>query len=207
MTTRHPKASRTPPKVLRRRAQDLVRVQEPLWRIHRTQGEHIIAWNGFRTFGPVDARYDPHPEPRGDCPGDGVSYAAADLKTAVTEVFQITRRVDTVSDVPYATSWTPVRPLQLLDLTGDWALINGAAHSLAHDSRPTCRAWSRAIHRTWPDLDGLWTPSTMTGRPLVVLYEPAGSAMPDYPAFSEPLNGPVIWSVMARIAADIGYTI
>lgn len=45
----------------------------------------------------------------------------------------------------------------------------------------------------------------MTGLPMAVLYEPAESAMPSFPAFSEPLSGAVVWSVLARIAADIGY--
>jgi hypothetical protein len=155
----------------------------------------------------VTARYDPHPQPPGNHPGAGVSYTATDIKTAAAEVFQTSRRIDPTTGAPYATSWTPTRPLQLLDLTGDWALRNGAAHALAHASRPVCRAWSRAIHQTWPDLDGLWAPSTMTGRPMAVLYEPAASAMPSRPAFSEPLDAPVVWSILDRIAADIGYTI
>lgn len=200
-----PKVPRTPPSALRQRPTDVIPFQQPLWRIHRTQGEHVIAWNGFRTFGPVAARYDPHPDPRGDHPGDGVSYAATDLKTAVAEVFQSRRRVDTTTDAPYATSWTPLRPLHLLDLTQDWALFNGAAHSLAHASQPTCKGWSRAIHQAWPTLDGLWTPSTMTGRPMVVLYEPASSAMPVYPDFSEPLSTAIVWSVVARIGGELGY--
>lgn len=203
----HAKVPRNPPAKLRHRPQDLLHVEQPLWRIHRTQGDHLIPWNGFRTFGPTTARYDPHPEPRGEHPGHGVSYTATDLKTAAAEVFQTSRRIDTITDAPYATSWTPTRMLQLLDLTSDWALLNGAAHSLAHASRPTCRAWSRAIHHTWPHLDGLWAPSTMTGQPMVVLYEPAAPAMPTHPAFSEPLAAAVTWSVMARISADIGYTI
>lgn len=202
-----PKVPRTPPTALRRRPADLIQFQQPLWRIHRTQGEHVIAWNGFRTFGPVTARYDPHPDPQADHPGDGISYAATDLKTAVAEVFQSRRRVDTTTDAPYATSWTPLRPLDLLDLTHDWALFNGAAHSLAHASRPTCRRWSRAIHQAWPTLDGLWAPSTMTGRSMVVLYEPASSAMPVYPDFSEPLSAAIVWSVVARVAGELGYAI
>lgn len=206
--TPRPKVPRTPPEDLQRRPEDLLQAQPALWRIHRTQGKHVIAWNGFRVFGPVAAaRYDPHPEPRADHPGDGISYTALDLKTSVAEVFQATRRIDPSTGAPYATSWTPTRPLQLLDLTGDWALSNGAAASLAQAGRPTCRSWSCAIHQTWPDLDGLWAPSTMTGRPMVVLYEPAASAMPAFPAFSEPLAAPVLWSVLARIAGEIGYQI
>lgn len=203
----YPKVPRNPPRELFYRPEDVLSVQPTLWRIHRTQGAHVIAWNGFRTFGATPARYDPHPEPQGDHPGDGVSYAALDLKTSAAEVYQTRRRIDTTTYAPYVTSWTPTRPLRLLDLTGDWALANGAAASLAQAPRPTCRNWSRTIHQTWPTLDGLWAPSTMTGNPMVVLYEPAASAMPSFPAFSEPLSAAVVWSVLARIAADIGYLI
>ena len=30
---------------------------------HRTEGAHVIAWNAFRTFGPL-LRFDPHPPGR-----------------------------------------------------------------------------------------------------------------------------------------------
>lgn len=40
-----------------------VDVDEIWWRIHRTDGEHILAWNALRTFGPV-LRFDPHPSPK-----------------------------------------------------------------------------------------------------------------------------------------------
>lgn len=202
------KVPRNPPAQLQRRNRDVVTVNDPVWRIHRTQGRHVVAWNGFRTYGPVSsARYDPHPKPAGIQPGFGVSYAASELATPVAEVFQTSRRINTIAGGPYATAWTPTRPLELLDLTGDWALANGAAHALAAAARPVCRTWSQAIRTTWPDLDGLWAPSTMTGAPMVVLYEPAATAMPDRPAFSQPLAAPVVWSVLDAIAGDIGYTL
>lgn len=43
-------------------------VDEIWWRVHRTAGEHVLAWNALRTFGPV-LRFDPHPLPRGSMPG------------------------------------------------------------------------------------------------------------------------------------------
>ncbi len=197
-----------PPQQLRRRSQDVITVQQILWRVHRTQGQYVIGWNAFRRYGPVTSgRYDPHPEPADVHPGSGVRYAATDLKTSVAEMFQTRRRVDTVAGAPYATAWVPVRPLQLLDLSQDWALFNGSAAALTAAGRPTCRAWSRAIHDTWSDLDGLWAPSTMTGAPMVVLYGSAASAMPASPEFSEPLAAGVIWSAVAAIAAEIGYQV
>lgn len=54
-------------------------------------------------------------------------------------------------------------------------LRNGASHSLASEPRATCRTWARAIAETWPDLDGLWSPSTLTGR---INVTPAADTFP-----------------------------
>lgn len=32
---------------------------EVWWRVHRTEGEHVLAWNALRTFGPL-LRFDPN---------------------------------------------------------------------------------------------------------------------------------------------------
>lgn len=116
-------------------------------------------------------------------------------------------RVVTLSGETCLTSWTPVRALRLLDLTGDWALRNEAAHALHAARRSTGRAWSNAIRDTWPWLDGLWTPSTLTGRPVVALYETAADSFPAVPAFSRALDNAVVWSVVADAARGIGYRI
>lgn len=151
-------------------------------------------------------RWDPHPSPTGDHPGYGITYAAVDVATAVAEVFQTNRVVPISSDV-CLTSWTPVRALRLLDLTGDWALRNEAAHALHAARRSTGRAWSNAIRDTWRWLDGLWAPSTLTGRPVIALYEPAAGSFPAVPAFSRTLDNAVVWSVVADAARGIGYRI
>ena len=206
--TRWPKIPRTPTTPLVREDEDVREEQPVIWRIHRTRGEHVLGWNVFRTFGPLSSgRYDPHPLPRGDYPGCGVTYAATELRTALAEAFQANRRVNRHEGAPYATSWSPTRPLRLLDLTGDWALRNKAAHSLAFAPRPACRAWSRAIHDQWDDLDGLWAPSTLSGAPIVCLYEAACSSMPVTPGFSRALDHPLIWTIIEHYAAGIGYSI
>lgn len=202
------KVPRRPPHHLIRADGDVVEAQPVLWRVHRTQGEHVLPWDGFRTFGPVSSgRYDPHPPPAQEHPGYGVLYAATDLRTALAEVFQRTRRINLTTGAPYAIAWTPTRPLRLLDLTGDWALRNRAAHSLAFAPRPTCRAWARAVHATWGNLDGLWAPSTLTSEPIVTLYEPAASAVPSAPAFSRPFDHPVLASLARHYAATLAYDI
>lgn len=203
---RHPKVPRRPPRPLTRRNRDVLHLRPVLWRVHRTHGEHLQPWNGFRTYGPLPtSRYDPHPPPRDEHPGYGVTYAATTLRTALAEVFQGTRRINRVTGAPHATSWTPTRPLALLDLTGDWALRNRAAQALTAAPRPVCRAWSSAIHDRWDDLDGLWAPGTLDGSPIVTLYEHARSVMPATPAFSRPLAHPLLWTIVGRHAHDIAY--
>jgi RES domain-containing protein len=195
-----PKVPRTPPADLVHEPQDVVTVRPLLWRIHRTQGAHVLGWNQMRTFGPLPTmRYDPQPEPAAPSV-EGVLYTATSLATALAETFQATRLVDSRSGRPQVTAWTPTRDLRLLDLTGGWALRNGAAFSLATAPKSTCRAWAGQIRATWPDLDGLSAPSTMTGGTNVVLWNPARTSLPSAPEFSRPLAEPTLHSIAARIA-------
>ncbi|MGV0743907.1 RES family NAD+ phosphorylase [Mycolicibacterium sp. XJ870] len=177
-----------------------------LWRIHRTTGEHVLPWNALRTWGPLPSmRYDPHPGPQPCATGDGVLYAATDAATGLAEVYQTTRVVDTRAGAPTLTAWSPQRPLRLLDLSGTWPLRNQASAAFLGAPRSTCRAWARAIYRTWPDLDGLHVPSTMTGRPNVVLWTAATDSFPAAPAFTRPLSHPLVWSIVAAATAEIRY--
>lgn len=143
-------------------------------------------------------RFDPHPPPPSDHPGIGVTYTALDVATAVTETFQ-QRVIDTGGGRPKATAWRPTRPLRLLNLTDDWALRNGASHSLASGPHSTCRTWARAIVETWPDLDGLWTQSTLTGRTNATLWTPAANSFPASPEFSEYLEAAPMWAVLREV--------
>lgn len=175
--------------------------QPSLWRIHRTVGEHVLPWSTLRHWGPANAmRFDPHEPPPREQPGVGVTYTAIDVETAVAETFQERRVIDTSGGRPKATSWRPTRPLRLLNLTDDWALRNGASHALVSGPRATCRAWARAIAAAWPDLDGLWTQSTLTGRPNVTLWTPAADTFPTSPEFSEYLDAAPMWAVLQEVA-------
>ena len=195
-----PKVPRIPPAVLVHDPGDILTVRPLLWRIHRTQGAHVLAWNQLRSYGPIPTmRYDPQPEPAAPS-AEGVLTTATSLATALTETFQVTRVVDSRSFGARVTAWTPTRDLRLLDLTGGWALRNGAAFALATAPKSTCRAWVRRIRATWPDLDGLWAPSTMTGGTNVVLWNPARTSFPAAPDFSRPLADPTLRAIAARIA-------
>lgn len=152
-------------------------------------------------------RHDPQPEPAGSSV-EGVLYTATSLATALAETFQATRVVDSRSFAPQVTAWTPTRALRLLDLTGSWALRNGAAFPPPTAPKSTCRAWARQIRATWPDLDGLWAPSTMTGCTNVVLWNPARTSFPAAPDLSRPLAEPIFYAIANRIAVgELGYRV
>ncbi|MGO2534204.1 RES family NAD+ phosphorylase [Arthrobacter rhombi] len=175
----------------------------PLWRIHRVNGTHRMAWNGLRDFGPLQQfRWEPHPLPRGHHPGVGISYTAIDPTTAFAEVFQ-GRRAVTLTDQYVLTAWMPSRSLELLDLTANhWALHHGASASLPAAPKSTCRNWAERIHAEWGSrIDGLHVPSTLTGNPVVVLFARAATAFPAAPSLSRPLTH-VSVEQMALKAAD-----
>jgi hypothetical protein len=203
-----PKAPRTPPERLIKEPHDVVEYTGTLWRIHRTQGEHVLPWNTLRTYGPLPSmRWDQHPGPRPGFGADGVLYAATDVATSLAETYQTTRVIDTHAGAPTLTAWEPARPLRLLDLSGTWLLRNTASAALLAAPRSSCRRWARAIYTSWPDLDGLHARSTMTGRPNVVLWSAAADSIPQTPSFSRPLAHPLVWSIARAAAAEIGYRI
>ena len=203
-----PKAPRTPPEPLVREPDDIAEYTGTVWRVHRTQGEYVLPWNSLRTYGPLPSmRWDPHPGPEPIAAAEGVLYAAADIATGLAEVYQATRVIDTRAGAATLTAWEPLRDLRLLDLSGTWLLRNTASAALLAAPRSTCRRWARAIYKTWPELDGLYVPSTMTGRPNIVLWNAAADSMPTMPSFSRPLSHPLVWSIAQAAAGEIGYRI
>jgi hypothetical protein len=203
-----PKAPRRPPQQLIREPHDIADYTGTLWRVHRTEGEHVLPWNTLRTYGPLPSmRWDPHPGPHPISGAEAVLYAAADVATSLAEIYQTTRVIDTRAGAPTLTAWQPQRRLRLLDLSGTWLLRNSASAALLAAPRSTCRRWARVIYTTWPELDGLYVPSTMTGCANIVLWNAAADSMPTMPSFSRPLTHPLIWSITHAAAAEIGYHI
>jgi len=174
-----------------------------LWRLHRTAGAHVVPWNQLRYAGPTSARFDPHI----DGERRGVSYAALDVPTALAEVFQDRRVINLTRDAPYLTAWRPRRSLRLLDLSGTWPVRNGASHAINTGRHDYCRAWAQSVHTRWPDLDGLWHTSAMTGAPAVTLWTAAALAFPAAPDFSRPLADPGLRGWISVAAAGIGYDV
>ena len=132
-------------------------------------------------------------------------YAAAALPTALAEVYQTTRVIDCVSGSPAATAFRFRRAVRLLDLTGDLPLRVGASYVINTGRRAASRAWARAFLTEWPDLDGLWHTSSLTGRPCVTLYRGAADALPASPAHAFALDDPRYLDWLLVAADTIGY--
>lgn len=185
----------------------VVPTETVLWRVHRTSGEHVVAWNRLRYWGPASTmRFDPQ-EPPPDVQQRGVSYAALSSPTAIAEIFQRTRVINTRRGTPYLTAWSPARPVALLDLTGTWPIRAGASHVINTGRRDHCRAWARAIHTARPDLDGLWHHSPMTGGDAVTLFTHAADSFPNRPMLSLPLDHPGLRGHLLAAASQIGYRV
>ena len=177
-----------------------------LWRVHRTAGPHALGWNEMRAFGPTDARFDPHPPPPDDRSGELVLYLALDVVTCLAEVFQTTRVLARRRGEPYLTGLRLTRSVHLLDLAGRWPTRAGASQLLNSGRRDRAREWARSIRAAYPDVDGLWHPSSMyAGRPCVTLWAPAQDALPAEPLLSEPLAHPGMTGALAAAASEIGY--
>lgn len=178
-----------------------------LWRVHRTSGDHVVPWNQLRHWGPSPTmRFDPHePPPRMQV--RGVSSTALTVPTALAEVFQQRRVINTRRGAPYLTAWAPACALTLLDLTGIWPIQAGASHVINTGRRDHCRAWARTIHTAWPALDGLWHHSSMTGGEAVTLFTHAGDSFPARPMLSLPLDHPGLRAHLLDAATALGYRV
>jgi hypothetical protein len=177
----------------------LIGIDEIWWRIHHTQGAHVLAWNAFRTFGPL-LRFDPHSLPRGDDPAHGVWCGSSTPHAALGEAFQIDRTIDRERDRPYLTGLSFMRPLAVLDLatdsTGAWATRAGGTFAV-----------STAPNAAFPDLDGLRYNSRFAGSPCLALFAPAATAMPTRPAMALPLSHPDLATRIAGAATRLGYAV
>ncbi|MDP9122879.1 MAG: RES family NAD+ phosphorylase [Acidobacteriota bacterium] len=176
-----------------------------LWRVYFRGGRHPTFWDGFRSFGPTRGRFD-HQLPPPRVQERAVLYAAGHGPTGLAEVFQDTRVIDRTARDPWLAGFQLAVPLTLLDLAGSWPTRAGASMALSSGARPRAQRWSRAIYEVYPDLAGLYYPSSMAGnRPAVALYERALPGIPRSPIFHRPLVDPALLSLLSRVARDIGY--
>jgi hypothetical protein len=163
------------------------------WRVYFRGGRYPSAWDGWRSFGPAARGGFDHHLPPASVQDRAVYYAAADVVTCIAEVFQDKRFVDLDRDEPWLVGVEMARPVRLLDLTGVWPTAAGASMAIASGLRARAQRWSRTIYEAYPDVEGLWYPSSMhANRPALMLYERAQGSLPAPPAFHRALADPAL---------------
>ena len=179
-----------------------------LWRVYFRGGVFPSTWDAWRGFGPsARGRFDHHLLPP-RVQERAVYYAAGDLTTCLAEVFQEKRVLNLDRGEPWVVAFDTARPLRLLDLTGRWPTAAGASMAISSGVRARARRWSRAVYGAYPDLDGLWYPSSIhANQPSALLYERARDALPAAPAFHRALADPAIRLPVLNAARRLNYAI
>lgn len=182
-----------------------------LWRVYAAGGAHPARWDEFRAFGPVagapacGSRFAHYTPPR-RAQERAILYGATEIATCVAEAFQATRAIDCVSRAPWLVGFLPAADLRLLDLTGAWPTRAGASMLLASGPRGRARDWSRQIYAAYPQVQGLWYPSSMYAHARsVALYKRTRAALPPDPLVHLPLSDPRLLPGLEAIGAAIGY--
>ena len=181
-----------------------------VWRVYFRGGLHPTSWKDFRRVGPVDARFDHHEESEPSRRDRAVMYAAEHPTTCLAEVFQKTRVVNRWHNDPWLVGLETGNPVRLLDLTGSFPTRAGASMGLMTGPRSVSRAWARAFHDSYPDIGGLYYPSSMhANRPAMVFTERAAEtgAVPEHPSLHRSLADPAMLSVLRNAARELGYAL
>ena len=176
-----------------------------LFRVYRRGGPHPATWNGFRFYGPLNGRFDPHDLPR-RVQERGVLYAATHPAAALAEFFQTRRTINARHRQPWLVGFALARAVRLLDLTGLWPTRAGASMALASGPRPRARAWARVIHTAYPDAEGIWYGSSMhANTPCAALFERAQDALPPLPGYHRALSDDTLRALLTNVAADLNF--
>lgn len=187
-----------------------VQTDELWWRIHRTAGDFVLAWNAFREPGP-HLRFDPHPPPARRHHGLAVQYGASAPTDALAEGFQADRTINRFRGYSYLTGVRFTRQLRLLDIatdsSGSWATRAGGTYALSTGPHSITQRWARRIVAASPDLDGLQYISRFAGGPCVVLFLSASNTMPARPVLSLPLTHPGLALRIATTSQRLGYLV
>ena len=125
----------------------------------------------------------------------------------VAEAFQQTRVIPLRSLQRWMVATAPARPLQILGLDSSW--ITQACGNAAIRSGPRfqARKWARAIHRHYPEIDGLaWSSSVYPPGTAVVLWERRDTLAPFTPPL---LNRPLahLTHYLVAAAEELGFRV
>ena len=180
-----------------------------LHRLYERGGRYPTLWNAFRHIGPV-SRFDHHARSRDERPtyqDRGILYAAADMPTAFAEFFQRNRRINRSLRQPWAVSVALCGELCLLNLTDTFCLRVGASAKLVSGPFLHAQNWSRGFYEAYPEIQGLYYPSSLTNRPTIALYERANalSTFPANPLFHRSLSDPTLHGALVAVSEEIGY--
>lgn len=189
----------------------VIPIEQVWWRVHKTIGDHVLAWNAMRTYGPL-LRFDPHAPPVGeDSSGKSVWYGAISPDAALAESFQFDRTIDRQLGRPYLTGLSFTRPLRVLDLaadsTGAWVTRVGGTYAISTGAHDITQRWAHNIAEAVPHIDGLRYNSRFAGAPCLALFAPAATAMPERPRLSLPLSHPDLAGRIAGAAWRLGYSV
>lgn len=172
-----------------------------------------MAWNAFRYFGPVNARWDHHlPNAEGESKVQdrGIHYTATNAKTCLAETFQCTRRIDRAFQAPWLVVFETFSPLRVLDLTGDFATRMGASLAIHSGNRRRARGWARDLFEAFNDIQGILYSSSMNGgAPAFALNERALqlALFAPHPLFHRALSDDVMLDPLKHAAQALGYVL
>ena len=180
-----------------------------LHRLYERGGRYPTLWNAFRHIGPV-SRFDHHVRSADERPTyqeRGILYAALDMPTAFAEFFQRNRRINRDLRQPWLVSFALTGELRLLNLTDTFCVRVGASAKLASAPFLHAQNWSSGFYEAYPEIQGLYYPSSLTNRPTIALYERANrvSMLPGNPLFHRALSDPTLHKALVAVSAEIGY--
>ncbi|MDR5725879.1 MAG: RES family NAD+ phosphorylase [Terriglobia bacterium] len=184
-----------------------------LTRVYYARSRYPQSWDQFRYVGPLNSRWDHHlPDDEGNPQAQvrGIYYAAANAKTCLAEVFQVTRRIDRVFQSPWLVVFESLADLKLLDLTGDLATRMGASMAIHSGSRGRARGWARDLYEAYPEIQGiLYAASMHGGKPAIALNERALKAplFPAHPLFHRALADDAMIDTLKHAARELGYAL
>jgi hypothetical protein len=171
-----------------------------LARVYYADARYPTAWNAFRYFGALNARWDHHLSTVAGAAVEqsrGIYYAATDAKTCLAEVFQMNRRIDRAFQSPWLSVFESAQPLRVLDLAGDFVTRMGAS-----------RSWARDLYEAFPHIQGIRYASSMNGgAPAFALNERAlrTPMFPEHPIFHRALADDLMFGPLMLAARALGY--